>query len=96
MLRRRISEAGIFDLVKQKFNRDKWKKELNEKGFPTWKLSIDIAEEDSGCNDDSEYHIRQYTDKTLCSFWVYNPDLKKKVRPSQGQLKNLLTYLTAL
>ena len=96
MLRRRISEASIFELVKQKFNRDQWKKQSSEAGLPTWKLSIDIAETGEDWSDDGEYHIQQYNDRTLCSFKVYNPDLNKKIRPSQNQLKNLLRYLTQL
>ena len=94
----RISEASIFELVKNKFSDDAWVTHSSSgQQSASWQLMIDIAK-DSNTNwsDDGEYYIEQYPDRTLRSFKVYNPDLDRKVRPSQRQLRNLFEFLTRL
>ena len=97
MLRRRISEASIFEVVKTKFTTENWEKSPKQR-TPTWELMIDTSRTNTTTKDlikkeDGEFHISQYADHTLCTFEVYSSNLKKKIRPSEQQLGSLLTYL---
>ncbi|MFT5618884.1 MAG: hypothetical protein ACI85I_002119 [Arenicella sp.] len=97
MLRRRVSEASIFEVVKNKFTTENWEKSPEQR-TPTWELTIDTSRTDTTTKDlkgkeDGEFHISQYADHTLCAFEIYNSKLKRNIRPSEQQLDNLLTYL---
>lgn len=100
-MRRRISEAGVFELIKRKYPDDLWKKQASndQDSLPTWGLSIqtEVEKPDTKASEVEEYQVLRYADKTLCSMAIQEEE--KKVgnhRPTPKQLEHLFEYVVKL
>ena len=71
-MRRRISEAGVFELIKRKFPDDLWEENTcdSEEEPTTWSLVIETDSE----KDENAYQVLRYADKTLYSMEVNEED----------------------
>jgi len=101
-MRRRISEAGVFELIKRKFPDDLWTKQSSEDEdeLPTWGLMIQTGSEKAGIDQKGtdpigeEYQVLRYADKTLCLMEM-NPEdaIIGHQRPTPKQLEHLFDYV---
>ena len=94
-MRRRISEAGVFELIKQKFPDDLWEKNTDntEEEPPTWSLNIYLGKEKNA----KECQLMRYADKTLYSMEINEDDGDKgNHRPTPKELEKLFDYVVNL
>lgn len=99
-MRRRISEAGVFELIKRKFPDDLWTKQSseNEESPQTWGLLIQTEADKAGKETSvQEYQVLRYADKTLCSMEINEEDqIVGNQRPTPKQLEQLLDFVINL
>ena len=100
-MRRRISEAGVFELIKRIYPDDLWTKQASDdqKDLPTWGLSIQTEVEKPDVTDNTvkEYQVLRYADKTLCSMEISEEkqDMSNH-RPTPKQLESLFEFVVNL
>ncbi|MGB0524852.1 MAG: hypothetical protein ACPGJS_17900 [Flammeovirgaceae bacterium] len=95
-MRRRISEAGVFELIKRKFPDDQWEKntDATEEDPPTWGLLIHLDDEEK----ENACQVLRYADKTLYSMEISeeDDDDDSNHRPTPKQLEQLFEYVINL
>lgn len=93
-MRRRISEAGVFELIKRKFPDDQWTKNTSETedSPPTWGLLIETGDE----LEANAFQVLRYADKTLYSMQINEDEIEENHRPTPKQLEYLFDYVVNL